>query len=63
MDMARQRAGRAGRVAAGTYFRLWTNATEQRMEEQRQPEIMDADLVPMVLEVAAFGETDVERLP
>lgn len=63
MDMARQRAGRAGRVAAGTCFRLWTNATQQRMEEQRQPEIMDADLVPMVLEVAAFGETDVERLP
>lgn len=63
MDMARQRAGRAGRVAAGTCFRLWTHATQQRMEDQRQPEIMDADLVPMVQEVAAFGETDVERLP
>ena len=63
MDMARQRAGRAGRVAAGTCFRLWTHATQQRMDEQRQPEIVDADLVPMVLDVAAFGETDVESLP
>ena len=63
MDMARQRAGRAGRVAAGTCFRLWTHATQQRMGEQRQPEIVDADLVPMVLDVAAFGETDVESLP
>lgn len=33
------------------------------MDEQRQPEIVDADLVPMVLDVAAFGETDVESLP
>ena len=63
MDMARQRAGRAGRVAAGTCFRLWSKATQQRMDEQRQPEIVDADLVPMVLDVAAFGETDVESLP
>ena len=63
MDMARQRAGRAGRVAAGTCFRLWTHATQQRMDEQRQPEIVDADLVPMVLDVAAFGETNVESLP
>ena len=63
MDMARQRAERAGRVAAGTCFRLLTHATQQRMDEQRQPEIVDADLVPMVLDVAAFGETDVESLP
>ena len=63
MDMARQRAGRAGRVAAGVCFRLWSKATQQRMDEQRQPEIVDADLVPMVLDVAAFGETDVENLP
>ena len=63
MDMARQRAGRAGRVAAGVCFRLWSKATQQRMDEQRQPEIVDADLVPMVLDVAAFGETDVESLP
>lgn len=63
MDMAKQRSGRAGRVAPGTCFRLWTNATQQRMEEQRQPEIEEADLVPMILAIAAFGETDIASLP
>ena len=62
-DMATQRAGRAGRVAAGVCYRLWTPATDARMEEQRHPEILDADLTPMVLTLAAFGESDPAALP
>lgn len=62
-DMAMQRTGRAGRVSAGDCYRLWTLATEQRMAEQRIPELLDADLAPMVLEIAAMGERDLEHLP
>ncbi len=63
MDMAKQRAGRAGRLAPGTCYRLWTKAAEHRMAEQRMPEIVYADLAPLLLDVAAFGEPDAAALP
>lgn len=63
MDMARQRTGRAGRLADGVCYRLWSRATELRMDECRKPEIEEADLAPVVLDVAAWGETDLYQLP
>jgi ATP-dependent helicase HrpB len=62
-DMAAQRTGRAGRVAPGVCYRLWSLATEERMAYIRVPEILEADLAPTVLAIAAWGESRPERLP
>ncbi|MCJ0826310.1 ATP-dependent helicase HrpB [Luteimonas sp. 50] len=50
---ADQRAGRAGRVAAGWAYRLWPQS--QRLEPQRRPEIAQVDLSGLALELAGWG--------
>jgi ATP-dependent helicase HrpB len=50
---ADQRAGRAGRVAAGAAFRLWP--ASQRLEAARTPEIAQVELAALALELAAWG--------
>ncbi len=63
MDMAQQRTGRAGRVAPGRCYRLWSKATEARMEPCRSPEIMTADLAALTLDIAAWGGSELDRMP
>ena len=63
LDMANQRTGRAGRVAPGICYRLWSAGTQARMAPIRTPEILEADLAPLVLDSAVWGEKDVESLP
>ena len=62
-DMAAQRAGRAGRVAPGVCVRLWCRATDGRLAETRVPEILEADLAPVVLDAAAWGANRPQDLP
>lgn len=62
-DMATQRTGRAGRVAPGVCYRLWSAGTEARMAAVRVPEILEADLASVVLDAAAWGENRLLALP
>ncbi|MBX2963054.1 MAG: ATP-dependent helicase HrpB [Cyclobacteriaceae bacterium] len=61
-DAADQRTGRAGRLGPGICYRLWSEATQRNLQPNRKPEILEADLSSMVLELAAWGITDVSEL-
>jgi ATP-dependent helicase HrpB len=52
-DAADQRAGRAGRVAAGRAVRLWD--ARDRLRPHREPEIARVDLAPAALTLLAWG--------
>ncbi len=62
VDSADQRAGRAGRLSPGVCYRMWSATTQQRMTEHRTPEIMEADLASLVLDMAQWGIVDVQQL-
>ena len=55
---ADQRRGRAGRLAPGTCYRLWTEAEHHQLPAHRPPEIHAADLSGLVLELALWGAPD-----
>jgi len=57
---ADQRRGRAGRLEPGMCYRLWSEG--ERLQTQGTPEILQADLAPLVLELAQWGARDAGRL-
>ncbi|MEW5755482.1 MAG: ATP-dependent helicase HrpB [Pseudomonadota bacterium] len=52
---AEQRSGRAGRLEPGVCYRLWSEEEHARLLAHGQPEIMEADLAPLALELAQWG--------
>lgn len=59
---ATQRAGRAGRVAAGHCYPLWTKGEDGALHAFPPPEIEAADLAPLALELAQWGSDDLSFL-
>lgn len=52
---AEQRAGRAGRIEPGTCYRLWSASEQKSLPAFTPPEILEADLAGLVLELAHWG--------
>ena len=61
-DSADQRAGRAGRLGPGICYRMWSKSTHAAMDDFRTPEILEADLAPLALEMAEWGVKDIAKL-
>lgn len=61
-DTADQRTGRAGRLSPGVCYRMWTPATHAHLQEFSTPELLEADLTSLALELAHWGITDAQEL-
>ncbi|HET9330778.1 MAG TPA: ATP-dependent helicase HrpB, partial [Steroidobacteraceae bacterium] len=52
---AEQRQGRAGRLASGVCYRAWSEGAHAALVAFTPPEIAEADLAPLALELAGWG--------
>ncbi|MEZ5504042.1 MAG: ATP-dependent helicase HrpB, partial [Halioglobus sp.] len=59
---AEQRQGRAGRLGPGVCYRLWSEQQQERLVAHATPEILQADLAPMALQLMSWGVEDVGEL-
>lgn len=59
---ADQRRGRAGRLGPGTCYRLWSTADQHQLPAHLPPEILDADLSSLTLELAIWGASEAGSL-
>lgn len=57
-----QRAGRAGRLAPGVCYRLWTESQQEQLAAHNTPEILRADLAPLALQLLQWGVDDPTEL-
>ena len=54
-ESADQRRGRAGRTGPGVCIRLWSEEAHGSLAPRNTPEILQADLAALALELAAWG--------
>jgi ATP-dependent RNA helicase HrpB len=59
---AEQRQGRAGRVEPGVCYRAWSEGAQRSLAPFSPPEIADADLAPLALDLASWGARDANDL-
>jgi ATP-dependent helicase HrpB len=59
---AEQRQGRAGRVEPGVCYRIWSEGAQRSLAPFTPPEIVEADLAPLALELAGWGTRDPSEL-
>jgi ATP-dependent helicase HrpB len=57
-----QRAGRAGRLEPGVCWRLWSEGETRSLPAFERPEILDADLSGLTLDLAAWSVSDGQTL-